>query len=81
MKKIISKPHPNIFSWIEFMQREEAVTKAKIQSFRAGATVRQRRRRMKEKEKRIQTLFERFDGGEISLDEYLGVIKHQTGFN
>ena len=80
MKKIISKPHPNIFSWIEFIQREEAITKAKILSFRTGATVRQRRQ-MKEKEKRIQTLFEHFNGGDINLDEYLGAIKHQTGFN
>ena len=30
MKKVISKPHPNIYTWIEYIQREEAVTKAKI---------------------------------------------------
>ena len=41
----------------------------------------QRRRRVKEKEKRIQTLFDRFNAGNISLEEYLGAIKHQTGFN
>ena len=81
MKKIISKPHPNIFAWIKFIQREESVTKAKIQSYRTGATSRQRRRRVKEKEKRIQTLFDRFNAGNISLEEYLGAIKHQTGFN
>ena len=59
MKQIISKPHPNIFKWIEFIQREESVTKAKIQSFRTGATSRQRSRRVKDK-KRIQALFDRF---------------------
>ena len=69
MKKVISKPHPNIFVYI---QREEAVTKAKIQSFRSGATARPRRRRMKEKEKRIQTLFDRFNAG-VTLDEYTGL--------
>ena len=37
MKKVITKDHPNIFAWIEFIQREEAVTKAKIQRFRSGA--------------------------------------------
>ena len=81
MKKIISKPHSNIFAWIKFIQREESETKAKIQSYRTGATSRQRRRRVKEKEKRIQTLFDRFNAGNISLEEYLGAIKHQTGFN
>ena len=52
----------------------------KIQSFRIGATSRQRRRRVK-KEKRIQTLFDRFNAGNISLEEYLGAIKHQSRFN
>ena len=79
MKKVISKPHPNIFAWIDYIQREEAVTKAKIQSFRSGATARPRRRRMKEKEKRIQTLFDRFNAGGVTLDEYLSAIKHLTG--
>ena len=49
MKKVITKPHSNIFAWIEYIQREEAVTKAKIKSFRLGATPRPQRRRMKEK--------------------------------
>ena len=77
MKKVISKPHPNIFSWVEYIQREEAVTKAKIASFRSGAAVRQRRK-MKEK-KRIQRLFEWFNGGTMTLDHYLDAIKHLTG--
>ena len=52
MKKHITKPHSNIFAWIEYIQREEAVTRAKIQSFRSGATAHPKRgRRMKEKEK------------------------------
>ena len=55
------------------------MTKAKIQSFRSGATARPRRRRMKEKEKRIQTLFDRFNAGGVTLDEYLSAIKHLTG--
>ena len=65
MKKINSKPHPNIFAWIEFIQREES--KAKIQSYRTGTTSRQRKHRVKEKEKRIQALFDCFNAGNISL--------------
>ena len=34
---------------------------------------------MKEKEKRIQALFDCFNAGDISLNEYLGAIKHLTG--
>ena len=50
IKKIISKPHPNIYSWVEFSQRE-AVTKAKIQTLRLGATTRPQRRRVKKNRK------------------------------
>ena len=63
---------------LKFIQREESVTKANIQSYRTGATSRQRRRRVKEKKKRIQTLFDRFNAGNINLEEYLRAIKHQT---
>ena len=62
------------------MQREESVTKAKILSFRTGATSCQRRR-CGEGEEDTQTLFDRFNAGNISLEEYLRAIKHQTGFN
>ena len=81
MKKVICKPHPNIFAWIKYMyiQREEAVTTAKTQSFRFGATVRPQRCRMKEKEKRILTLFDCFNAGGITFNEYLAAIKHLTG--
>ena len=79
MKKVISKHHPNIFSWIEYIKREETVSKAKIQNFSSGATARPRRRRMKEKEKRIQTLFERFNAGGMTLEEYLTAIRYHNG--
>ena len=79
MKKIISKPHPNIFSWIEYIQREETVSKTKIQNFSSGATALSRRRRMKVKEKRIQTLFDRFNAGDMTVEEYLASIKYHTG--
>ena len=55
------------------------MTKAKLANFRSGATVCPRRRRMQEKEKRIQRLFDRFNGGTITLEDYIDAIKHQTG--
>ena len=79
MKKVISKPHPNIFNWIEYIQREETVTKAKIQTLKSGTATHPRLCCQKEKEKRIQRLFDRFNSSAISLDEYLTAIKHLTG--
>ncbi len=53
---------------VEYMQKEEAVTKAKIQSYMFGATARPQRRQMNEKEKWIQTLFDRFNTGGMTPD-------------
>ncbi len=55
---------------IEYMRERR---KAKIQSYMSGATAWPQRRRMKEKEKRIQTLFDRFNTGGSA---YLSAIKH-----
>ena len=38
-----------------------------------------RRRRIREKEKRMQTLFNRSNAGSLTLNEYLAAIKHFTG--
>lgn len=55
------------------------MTKAKIQTLRTGATARPQKRCMKEKEKGIRALFDRFNGGTLSLDDYIDAIKHLTG--
>jgi hypothetical protein len=34
---------------------------------------------MKEKEERVQTLFDHFNAGSLTLDEYLAATKHLTG--
>ena len=55
MKKVIAKLHPNIFAWIEFIQREEAVTKPRFRASGLELWARPRRHRMKEEKKRMQT--------------------------
>ena len=65
MKKVITKLHPNIFAWIEFIQREEAVTKAKIQSFRSRAMG-----------SATETPYE---GGEEEDADFFDSFKHLTG--
>ncbi len=62
MKKVV----PNILNTSD---------QANIQSYMSGATARPPRRRMKEKEKRIQTPFDRFNTGGI----HVSAIKHLTG--
>jgi len=52
---------------------------AKIQCFRSGATAWPPICCTKENEKRIQTLFDCFNTGGMTLNEYLAAIKHLTG--
>ena len=65
-KKVVGKPHPNIYELVIVMKKEEAITQMKMVTFETGATLPPRRRKIKEKEKRIQTLFEHFKRGSCS---------------
>ena len=39
LKKVVGKPHPNIYEIIDVFKREEASTKMKMQMLEAGDTV------------------------------------------
>ena len=54
---------------------QEASTKMKMQMVEAGAQQAPRRRRVRQKEKRIQNLFARFKSGAMSLNDYLEAMK------
>ena len=80
MKKInvVGKPHPNIFERIDVIKKEEATSKMKMYETR---TTQAPRKKTWERVRRMQALFDRFNGGTMSihLDEFLEAIKHQTG--
>ena len=44
----------------------------------SGAKEPSRRRKIRERERRIETLFQRFNGGTVSIDEYLDSFKNHT---
>ena len=78
LKKVVSKPHPNLYEIIDVFKREEASTKVKLQILQAGAQQAPRRRKMRQKEQRIQNLFSRLNQGTMSIDVYLEAMKHNT---
>ena len=61
------------------IKREESIKTMKVQQLLAGASLAPRRRRLREKERRLQSLFQRFELGTISIDDYLETVKHLTG--
>ena len=78
LKKVVGKPHPNLYEIIDVFKREEASTKVKLQILQAGAQQAPRRRKMRQKEQRIQNLFSRLNQGTMSIDDYLEAMKHNT---
>ena len=78
-RKQVGKPHLNVYELVEEINREESITIMKVQQLLAGAYLAPRRRRLREKERRIQPLFQRLELGTISIDDYLEMVKHLTG--
>ena len=78
LKKVVGKPHPNLYEIIDVFKREEASTKVKLQILQAGAQQAPRRRKMRQKEQRIQNLCRRLNQGTMSIDDYLEAMKHNT---
>ena len=82
LSKVVGKPHPNVYELVDVIKREEATSKLKLQQYESGVVLPARRRKVRERERRLTTLFDRFDNGDMStsLDDYVKAVKHQTGF-
>ena len=78
LKKAVVKPHPNVYELVEVIKREESITTMKVQQLLAGAFLAPRRRHLREKERRLKSLFQRFELGTISIDNFLEAVKHLT---
>ena len=78
-KKAVGKPHPNVYELVEVTKREESITTMKVQQLLASASLAPRRRHLREKETRLQSLFQRFELRTISIDDYLETVKHLIG--
>ena len=76
---VVGKAHPNVYELVEVIKREDSIATMKIQQLAVGGTQAPRRRKIRERERRLQTLFQRLELGSISLDEYLDAIKYHTG--
>ena len=79
LKNIVGKAHPNVYELVEVIQKEESVTTMKVQQLVAGASQPPRRRKIKDRERKIQTLFQRLELGNITLGGFLDAIKYHTG--
>ena len=61
LRKVVGKAHPNVYELVDVIKREEATSKLKLQQYESGAVLPARRRKVKERERRLTTLFDRFN--------------------
>ena len=61
LKKVVGKPHSNIYDFIEVIKKEEATMRTKIQMLESRAQMASRRRRVRDRERRFQELFHRLN--------------------
>lgn len=68
------RAHPNVFSAIETLQKEQEEVEVKILQLRNGASAPPKRRKYITFNNKINRLHQRFQQGEISLTELLGAV-------
>ena len=65
-----NRPHPNIFSVVKLLQKEQAANEAKIIQIRAGGKQCPKRRKYRQLDARLQTLKDRLRNGLIDVIQY-----------
>ena len=59
LSKVVGKAHPNVYELVDVIKREEATSKLKLQQYESGAVLPARRRKVRERERRLTTLFDK----------------------
>ena len=77
LKRIVGKPHPNIYECVQVFQREQAATEVTIIQIQSGARPPRRTKQAILKDQKIKQLKERFVNNLISLQDYvIGMSSH-----
>lgn len=78
--RMCRRVHPNIFVFLELLQKEQAANEAKIIQITAGGVVRPKRRKYRQLDSRLQSLKNRLRQGEMDLMAYADAASHLVHF-
>ena len=76
LKRLSRKAHPNLYEVLELFQREEAASSVTITQLEAGGVRKAKRRKVVQREERIQALWTELEAGERNLDSYITAVRH-----
>ncbi|XP_062618657.1 uncharacterized protein LOC134280266 [Saccostrea cucullata] len=78
--RMCRRAHPNIFVFIEMLQKEQAANEAKIIQITAGGVVRPKKRKYRQLDSRLQRLKERLRQGQMDIVAYADAASHLIHF-
>ncbi len=77
LKRVAGKPHPNIYEFVEVIQKEQTSTEVSLTQLAAGARPPRRVQRAINRDRKIKELKERFERNSITLHEFVcGMSAH-----
>ena len=79
LKRIVKKPHPNIYELIDVFKREQAATEVTCQQLDTGANPPLRKKKYRQLDQRVQRIKDRMSAGQVSISEHLDAIGHLIG--
>ncbi|XP_062612625.1 uncharacterized protein LOC134274356, partial [Saccostrea cucullata] len=69
-------PHPNLFMFVQLIQKEQAANEAKMIQLAAGGVVRPKKRKYRQLDRHIQDLKDRLRRGDIQIMDYADAASH-----
>ncbi len=81
LKRVVGKPHPNIYEFVEVIQREQTTTKVSLSQHEAGAHPSHRALRAINRDRKIKELKARFEGNSLALNEYVRGMSAHTNIS
>ena len=79
LKRMVKKPHPNIYKLIDVFKREQAASEVTLQQLETGANPPPRKKKYRQLEQRVERIKEKMSAGQMSISEYLDAIGHLIG--
>lgn len=76
---VSGRAHPNIYSFIDLIKRDEALTRVSLQQLANGGAVRPRAHKWINKDRKLAELESQFSGGLISVYDFLNKAKAFSG--
>ncbi len=77
LKRVVGKPHPNIYEFVEVIQKEQTTTEVSLTQLAAGARPPRCTQRAINRDRQIKELKEHFEANSITLHELVrGMLAH-----